>query len=171
MLWQSLRPANDTAAPSVRSDAVGSGKLAEWSRLPVAPREIQLRPNSVPGAVEREWLRALAGAGSRVSWNGNLPATMIAIDPIASPSSGALISVAGPRASATVLRDDIGVIDTLELQRGGTSASVPTSAGTFTADISGSIASANLDDSLTLRRVLVIGTAGWESKFVVAGLE
>lgn len=171
MLWQSLHPAGDAGGRSVRAGEVHGGALSEWSRSTTAPREIQLQPSAVPTAVERDWLRALAGAGSRVSWNGNLPSVMVSADPIASPSSGAIISVAAPDAAPVLLRDDVGIIDTLQVQRGGISASVPGSARDFTASVNGAVAAASLEDSLTLRRILVIGTAGWESKFVVAALE
>jgi hypothetical protein len=170
MLWQSLHRQSG-GGQVVRSTSVNAQSLADLSALPTAPTGIQLRLTSVPSMVEGAWLGALAAAGSNVAWRGDLPATMIGAEPIASPSGGARVNVSAPNGASVILRDELGAIDTLRVQNGGVSVSLRSMSATLTASLKGATASAPVRDSLALRRVMVIGAAGWESKFVVAALE
>ncbi|MEO7822062.1 MAG: hypothetical protein ABIS15_00540, partial [Gemmatimonadaceae bacterium] len=67
--------------------------------------------------------------------------------------------------------DDVGPIDTVQSQLAGVTLELGSAAGALTAGIGPSTASTVQRDSVSLKRVLVIGSAGWESKFVVAALE
>ena len=120
----------------------------------------------------RERGSALAGgAGSKVTWSGDLAPVMIEAEPVAAPTGGTRVLVAAPRGSSVTLSDEIGVIDTLRPQNLGASLTLGASSDRFTAQVKSAIASTVQDDSVLLRKVLVIGAAGWESKFVVAALE
>jgi hypothetical protein len=169
MLWQSLREHTDSGGRDVSARNVAA--LAEWSALAKAPARIHVRLDNVPSPLERSWLGALAGAGSSVTWSGDLPPVMIDAQPIASPVGGTKVFVAAPSGSPVVMSDEIGAIDTLRAENGGVSVSLNTVADNLTARVKGSIASTIQRDSVVLRKVLVIGDAGWESKFVVAALE
>jgi hypothetical protein len=169
MLWQSLNDQADSADRTV--SARGVGALAKWSALASAPGRIDVHLDSVPSPVERGWLGALAGAGSSVTWSGDLPAVMIDAQPVASPIGGTKVFVAAPNGSSVVMSDDIGVIDTLRAQNAGATVILTAVAGNLTARVKGAVASAVQRDSVVLHKVLVIGDAGWESKFVVAALE
>jgi hypothetical protein len=79
--------------------------------------------------------------------------------------------VSAPPGSSVVIGDEIGPIDTLRATNGGASVNVPSASGVITATAAGTTARATLPDTLRIRRVLVIGDADWESKFVVAALE
>ena len=70
-----------------------------------------------------------------------------------------------------MMGDDVGVIDTVSARGAGAALTINSVAGKLTASVRGSVASTLQPDSLVLRKVLVIGDAGWESKFVVAALE
>ena len=171
MLWQSLRETTDSSGRSVRARGVGGGVLARWSSASRAPAAIHLQLDSVPATVERAWLNALHGAGSTVTWSGDIPATMIDAEPVASPAGGTRVLIATPNGSSVVLSDDIGAIEAIQTQNRGASLVLNSVAGNLTARAKGSVASTVQHDSVVLHRVLVIGEAGWESKFVVAALE
>jgi hypothetical protein len=170
MLWQSLHQQLDSGGEAVRARGVGDG-LPEWSALSKAPDRIQVQLDSVPSPLERAWLGALAGAGSSVTWSGDLPSVMIDAQPVASPNGGTRVLIAAPSGSSVVMSDDVGVIDTLRSQNSGAVLTLTSVAGRLTARVAGSVASMVSRDSVALHKVLVIGDAGWESKFVVAALE
>lgn len=170
MLWQSLK-----ATPSVPNDEIDArtlaGMLPRWSTTATPPRRIEVALDSAPSPLERDWLRALAGAGSRIGWTGDLPAVMIATEPVASPVGGLRVRVAAPGGSEVELSDAAGVLDTVRARDAGASLAVSSVAGSVTARVNRSAATTIPHDSVTLRKVLVIGNAGWESKFVIAALE
>jgi len=172
MLWQSLHEQIDTGRQGVRARGVGVGSaLVEWSALPKAPGRIQVQLDSVPSRLERAWLGALAGAGSSVTWSGDLSPVMIDAQPVASPTGGTRVFVAAPSGSSVMMSDDVGVIDTVRAQNAGAVLALTSVAGRLTASVKGSVASTVQRDSVVLHKVLVIGDAGWESKFVAAALE
>jgi hypothetical protein len=169
MLWQSVRE-ETSGGEVVRGRGLG-GELAEWSALAKAPDGIHVQLDSAPSLIERAWLRALGGAGSRMTWSGNIPPVMIDAQPVASPTGVTRVFVAAPGGSSVLVSDEVGVIDTVRAQSAGATLALPSAGGHLTASLKGALASAVQRDSLLLQRVLVIGNAGWESKFVVAALE
>jgi hypothetical protein len=172
MLWHSLLERSDSVGQAVNARGVGvGGALAKWSAMAKAPGSIHVQLDSVPSLRDRAWLGALAGAGSSVTWSGDVSAVMIDAEPIASPTGGTRILVAAPSGSSVVMSDDIGAIDTVRVQGAGAALAINSVAGSLTARVRGSAASTLQRDSVVLRRVLVLGDAGWESKFVVAALE
>ena len=172
ILWQSLQDESDIGSNPVSARGAGVGSaLAKWSALARAPGRIHVQLDNAPAPVQRAWLGALAGAGSSVTWSGEIPAVMIEAEPVASPTGGTRVLVAAPAGSSVVMSDDVGVIDTVRAQGAGAALALNSVAGNLTATVRGSVASTLQPDSLLLRKVLVIGDAGWESKFVVAALE
>ncbi|HMG95420.1 MAG TPA: hypothetical protein VK565_03915 [Gemmatimonadaceae bacterium] len=170
MLWQSLFKQSNPPGQRLTARSV-SGALAKWSALAQAPSGIHVQLDSVPSALERSWLGALAGAGSSVTWSGDLAPVMMDAQPVASPTGGTKVLVAAPSESSVEVSDEIGVIDTVRAQNAGAALSLSSIAGHLTTRVKGSIASKVQSDSIALHRVLVIGGAGWESKFVAAALE
>jgi hypothetical protein len=172
LLWQSLRehPHSGRQTVVARGAAV-SGSLLEWSVSPGAPQSILVQLNNVPSVSERAWLGALGAAGSRLLWSGDIPATILDAQPVASPTAGTKVTFAVPKGAAVVLADEVGVIDTVIAQRWGASLALGSLTDHISATVDGSVASTVLSDSVALRKILVIGNAGWESKFVVAALE
>jgi hypothetical protein len=171
MLWQSLHEQVDSEGRVVSARGVGGGALAEWSAMAKAPGRIHVQLDSVPSKIERAWLGALAGAGSSVTWSGDLAPVMIDAQPIASPIGGTKLLIAAPSGSSVVMSDDIGVIDTVRAQNTGVALTLNSAPDHLTARAKTSVASTSKLDPVVLRRILVIGDAGWESKFVVAALE
>ena len=170
LLWRSLHKHPTAGSPDVRANGIG-GALPEWSALSRAPGRIHVQLDIVPSPLERAWLHALAGAGSIVTWSGDLPPLMIGAQPVASPVGGVKASVSAPSGSAVVLGDDVGVLDTIRLETAGAVVVLGSADGRLTARVKGSVASTVQRDSVVLHKILVIGEAGWEAKFVVAALE
>jgi hypothetical protein len=171
MLWQSLRQQTDAGGQLVNARGVSGRALATWSAMAKAPGRIHVQMDSTPSPIERSWLGALAGAGSSVMWSGGLPPVMIDAQPVASPVGGTRVLVAARGGSSVGVSDDIGPIDTVRTQNVGAVVALSSDPDLVTARTNGSIASTSPRDSVVLDKVLVIGDAGWESKFVVAALE
>src|SRR5690606_7327099 len=71
-----------------------------------------------------------------------------------------------------VLREALGPLDSARVEAlGGGRAYIPRPKATLDAAVGGVMARAALADSLELGRLLVLGAAGWETKFVIAALE
>jgi hypothetical protein len=169
LLWQSLRKQPEAGNPDV--GVRGLATLSDLSRSSSAPRRVHVQLDTVPSSLERAWLQALAGSGSNVTWSGNLPALMIGSQPVASPTGGIRARVAAPSGSTVVMSDDVGVLDTVRSANAGAALTLSSAAGSLSARVNGSTASTIPRDSIVLHKILVIGDAGWESKFVVAALE
>ena len=170
MFWLSLDHGRTESVVGVRTNSLASG-LRDWSRRGIAPDRISVQLDSVPTPRQRDWLVALRSSGSNVSWNGSLPPVGLEVQPIAAPSGGYNVLVSAPAGSSVVVGDEVGPLDTIRAGVGGARVSVPSASGIVTATLSGTTARANLPDSLKIKRVLVIGGADWESKFVIAALE
>jgi hypothetical protein len=171
MLLKSLHEQIGSGARAVSARGIGRAMLSNWSSFPKAPGRIHLQLDSVPSKIERAWLGALAGGGSSVTWSGDLVSMMIDAQPVASPTGGTKVLVAAPSGSSVVMSDDVGVIDTLRPRHAGASVTLNSVADRLTARAKNSVASTVARDSLVLHKILVIGEASWESKFVVAALE
>jgi hypothetical protein len=171
MLWQSLHERVDSGGRAVSARGIGRASLSNWSSFAKAPGRIHIHLDSVPSKIERAWLGALAGAGSSVTWSGDLASVMIDAQAVASPTGGTRVLVAAPSGSPVVMSDEVGMIDTLRPRDAGASVALNSAPDRLTARAKGSVASTVTRDSVVLHRILVIGEASWESKFVVAALE
>lgn len=171
LLWKVLFYKPGVAVPDSVTARPSGEALSRWSTRSAAPAKIHVQLDSVPSPLERAWLRALAGAGSSVTWSGDLPPLMIESQPVASPTGGVKARVAAPNGSSVVIADDVGVLDTLRAANSGAALVLNSSVGDLSSRTNGVSASTTLRDSVVLHKVLVIGDANWESKFVVAALE
>src|SRR6266550_6758171 len=171
LLWNSFFYKGSSAVQEIVGGRPSTEALSTWSNRSNAPGKIHVQLDTVPSPLERAWLRALAGAGSSVKWSGNLPPLMIEAQPVASPTSGVKTRVAAPSGSTVVIGDEVGVLDTLRAANSGAALALNSSVGGLTGRVAGATASTMPRDSVVLHKVLVIGDASWESKFVVAALE
>jgi hypothetical protein len=169
MLWLSLDKSSRSASASVQG-AASMPDLRAWSTSPIAPTEARITLDSLPSPVVRDWLAALVHSGTRVGWSGDLHPIAIATSAIASPAGGTSVVIAAGRGTTVELRDDVAPFDTVTAVNGGARFTVRAD-GPFTASESKGTARAARSDSTLLRRVLVLGSAGWESKFATAALE
>jgi|HubBroStandDraft_2_1064218.scaffolds.fasta_scaffold05126_3 hypothetical protein len=172
-IWWCVSTGAGSGAEVAEPGAVHAA-LARWSTTdPVSA--VHARFESVPDGVERDWLRALRGAGVRVGWSTGattLVATAVDAEPIADPRGVVRVAVAAPRGAAVVIGDRLGPIDSAPGSRGGIVAfRVPGPVSGVRAAVGTVQATAGAIDSLAMRRVLVLAHAGWEGKFVARALQ
>src|SRR4051812_37783545 len=67
LLWRAARPPSGTDAEMARGSLGPS--LARWSLRP--PNEARVVLDAVPDARTRDWLRALAHAGTPIRWSAS----------------------------------------------------------------------------------------------------
>ncbi len=170
LLWLSLDRGRGATAVTSRMTTL-SESLRDWTRSGIAPDNISLSLDSVPGKSQRDWLVALEASGSRVSWQGNLPPVGMEVQAVVAPAGGYNILFGAPDRTSVIIADVIGPIDTVIAGAGGGRLSLPSASGPLSARAGGTNATAMLPDTLRIRRVLVLGSADWESKFVIAALE
>ncbi len=170
LLWIALAP-DRQASPEWANSSSLAGALIRWSTS-LTPERVTVELDSLPSGEQRDWLAALAAAGSRVHWNGSslLPIAASA-EPRADPNGGVEVRVAAPALQAIVLSDELGTLDSTAVQRTGAVFSLPSTPHLVAATVRGQTALAAVQDSLELRPILVLGDAGWEAKFTVAALE
>jgi hypothetical protein len=170
MLWQSLdvgRPERIVSGRSANLDKT----LRDWSSSGLAPDRAFLELDRTPTPAHRDWIRALSRAGTDVTWHGNLPAAAVSVEPIRSPRGGFTVLAAAPSDNRVSIEDDLGLIEGTNAAAGGTRFFVPSASGDIIAKAGGTTARASLPDSVRVGRVLVVGSANWETKFVTAALE
>lgn len=158
-------------AVEVATSAELPSKLTRWSTI-ADPERVHAALDYPPPVGERDWLTALAGAGTEISWSGvSLVPTAVVMQPIADPAGGADLAVAAPPRSQVVLRDALGAFDTVIPGLHGIRVYLPSPPALLEAAVGPVVATARLRDSLRLGRLLLLGDAGWEAKFAAAALE
>ena len=168
-----------SAGVTTSIEAAGPGglraALARWSTTG-GVSAVHARFEAVPGGMARDWLRALRGAGARVTWAPRsepaLVATAVSAEPIADPRGVVSVVVAAPPGAPVVISDRLGVLDSARVPAGGIVAfRVPGPVVGVRATVGVVQATAGAIDSLVMRRVLVLAHAGWEGKFVARALQ
>jgi hypothetical protein len=145
--------------------------LERWSTV-ANPARVHVALDYPPPLHERDWLAALPGVGTAVSWSGAaLVPTAVAMEPVADPVGGADLAVATPKGARVVLRDVLGPIDSLPAGARGVRVYLPKPPEAIQVAVGPVVARATLRDSLTLGRLLLLAHAGWEAKFTQAALE
>lgn len=151
--------------------------LAAWS-ADARAESLWVRLDTAPGPVTRAWLRALSRAGSQVTWSAaHATPVVIAMIPLADPAGGARILVSAPRGARVRVADQVSMLDSALVRGPARSMAVPPTYGA----VSARVTLPNGDTAVVARTVprtapppravLVIGAAGWESKFVILALE
>lgn len=164
----SERPAPERAV--VRSSGL-RGALIQWSSSH-APASVHLLADASLDPFARDWLRALAGAGTGVTWEGTAATpTALTAEPVADPEGGTSAWIAAPAGAGVVVEDGAGRIDSIRSGPGGMRVLARSGPSMILARNGSTVARSVVLDSLALGRLLLLGRAGWESKFVVAALE
>jgi hypothetical protein len=172
LLLQSLRDAPGASrgtAPRTTDSRGLHDALVQWTARET-PSRVHVTLARVPSPQDRDWLTALGKAGTPVTWDGAPAPTAVAVERMADPARGSRVFVAAPAGSRVDLRDALGALDPLDVAAAGGATSVPAGAGVVRARVGDTEASTLARDSLVLRRVLVLGEAAWETKFVAAAL-
>ncbi|HEX6631278.1 MAG TPA: hypothetical protein VF048_09315, partial [Gemmatimonadaceae bacterium] len=170
LLWRETRP--PAPPPAVRATAGAlRERLPAWTRSPDV-RAAHAELAGVPGDTVRDWLAALAHAGVRVTYAAPpLAPVAVAAERVPDPAGRVRVLAAAPAGASVALGDALGLLDSLRAGPAGAALATRTVAGSARARAGGVAALGAAPDSLLLRPVLVLGTAGWESKFTVAALE
>ena len=169
--WGAFAP-RSRATETVRVEGELRQALVPLSHSPAGALELTL--DRVPGVVERDWLVALRRAGTAIAWkDAGLPSPMaIAITRAADPAGVVTVSIAATDAGSVVLRDAIGAVDSIAIAPPGARVTASAVQGSVRIDRDGvALASTSVPAELVLRPLLVLGSAGWEAKFVIAALE
>ena len=130
---------------------------------------VEARLDAAPGTQERHWLAALRDAGIDVRWRGDIAPVALETFAAADPAGGAFVLVSASNTAS--IGDAVGPIDTLSAERGPAVVRVGAARGGIVLTSGGEVARAPVASPIATRRVLVLGAAGWESKFVIAALE
>lgn len=169
LLVQSLRrPSGGSEAASLSSLPAS---LARWSTVG-APEQVHVRIDGDISPVQRDWLAALGGAGTHTSWEGEgLQPVAAVARPIADPVGATGVWTAAPAGATVILSDRVGVLDSVRTGAIGARFLARSAPNAVRVRASALTARSAVSDSLTLKRLLVLGRVGWESKFVTASLE
>ena len=170
MFWLSLDRGRPERIVTGKTATLASN-LREWSRAGIPPDRISIGFDQNPRPAHRDWIRALSHSGSSVAWHGALPVAAVGVQPIASPRGGVSVVTAAAKGNRVTIEDELGTLEGADAANGGARFIVPSATGQIVGKVGGTTAYAAAPDSIRIGRVLVIGTAGWETKFVTAALE
>lgn len=137
------------------------------ARRAEATPSVQRRLTGAEHAATRDSLGALARSGVAVRWSGEIPAVAAMAEGVREPAPATRVSVVAD--GAVALADSLGTIDSLSAGSG--SVVVAGVRGALRAGAGSAVARVEPAAHIAPGRVLVLGRAGWESKFVVAALE
>jgi len=168
LLWRAVRPSGSQTTEVARGDVTAA--LARWTVSAPGARRVVF--DATPDSRTRGWLRALAHAGDAVRWSSSraLGTAAIVAEPAADPNASTTVRLVSATGEPVSVGDAAGLIDTMP--RGGVAAfELATVEGALRASGSTFTAATSSRDSVVLRPVLVVGSAGWETKFTVAALE
>ena len=170
LLWLSLHPPVASTNATVSSSTLAAA-LPRWT-VNGAPDSVSLVVDRVPDPITRDWLVALRRAGSVLSWSSkSLTPSAMTAERVVDPQGGVLVRVAAPTGSAVSVADDAGTIDSLRASAGVGLFRLTALAGLPRTHAGSQNMQSAVADSLTLRRLLVLGRVGWETKFTIAALE
>jgi hypothetical protein len=171
LIWAATRPAPDGARWAEGGTATLDADLARWSAS-AFPDSVHLRLDRAPDPAQRAWLAALRRSGAGVAWtDAGLPALALEVHPNAGPLGGEWVLAAAPADGLLALSDGVSALDTVRAAGPGAALRVPAVSGVTEARLGAHRATAALHDSIDARAVLVLGRAGWESRFLVTALE
>jgi hypothetical protein len=144
--------------------------LVAWTASP--PADARIDATRLPGASQRDWLVALRRTGTPLSWaTGDSTGGALVVEAGPLPESPARITaLTNPRQGVTIA-DELGRLDSSSAGRDGVAEWRARPIGAAEVNVGTAVASAVARDSLVTQPVLVIGQAGWESKFLVTALE
>jgi hypothetical protein len=171
-LWASLAPSARDEGGRSAARAVLVDSLARWTADPGAD-SLHVVLDRSPDRVARAWLVALRRSGAHVGWSvsGALPAIALSVEPPSAPGGGARALIAAPPGARVPLADGLTLVDTVRAASPVSEVRTVALHGAAAATLGGESARTAMLDTIAWRRALVLGSAGWEAKFVIAALE
>lgn len=174
LFWRlRVSPVIPSARASVNVDGALNTSVDVLLRARSDSLDIELL--GVPDARSRALLRAVRGSGHhvRIAAPVALPVTAVALEEEWRTSGGTRVQLIGGDSASRVIRDGAGLIDSVRIDRTGLRSRLGPVMDVLHADAAGVRASAAaIGAALPAEaRVLVLGDATWESRFLVAALE
>ena len=164
-----------TGSGASRTSAVATGPsldsaLTAWSWS--APHSAELRASPIPDATQRDWLVAIRRSGTRLSWStADTTAGALVIEPGPLPGALARLTLLTRSQRRVHVGDGIGRIDSVRVGPAGVASMRVRPYGAVRASLGSATAVSTVRDSVVVKPVLLIGSAGWEAKFIAAALE
>ena len=161
----------ESAISEVRASSVHlDSSLVSWSAA--RPAQVTVDADRIPALEQRDWLVALRRTGSDVRWTSpDSSGGALVVETGPQPGAPARIVALATPSTAVRLADALGLIDSATASGSGIVTWQASPIGSASAGIGNATATAAPRDSLSVRPVLVVGQAGWESRFVVSALE
>lgn len=167
-LWRSGRASRPGAVTvAARASAVDDALHRATSTGRVG--EVTVQVDAALSPAQRAWLVALRRAGARVRWHGAPPTIAVSAERAREPVASVRIRIVADSGSPLVLADSVGVVDTVRATSGA-SLEATDVVGVVSARRGAFGAAAAVPPREDRRDVLVLGRAGWESRFVIAAL-
>jgi hypothetical protein len=166
-LWSATRaPAGD-----VRTGTAGlDSSLVQWAA--VHPAQVVVDADTLPTRQQRDWLVALRRTGTGVRWTSrDSSGGALVVDAGPLPGSPARVVALTMPSRAVTLSDALGDLDSATAAGNGAVAWRASPIGVASAYVGNAMATAAPRDSFLVRPVLVVGQAGWESRFAITALE
>jgi hypothetical protein len=169
ILMRAWTPSSDAGrSESVRQSGIVRA-LPGWSQS--APARVHLALDSAIAPEERDWIAAIERAGTSVTWSSSRIVPLAAtLSRVADPSGGFEFAASGTAHDAMLVRDPVGLIDTVIAGPAGIRVQIPGTATRVGASAGSSTAWAAYHDTVIFKRLLVEGAASWETKFTIAAL-
>ncbi len=166
--WRAMHrvPARDVVTRATNRSLASSLRVATGSAH-VAGIDVTL--DAVPTAAERAWLRALRGAGVSIHWRGDPSSVALETSTLREPDAPVRMTTVAPARAPVAISDSVGLVDSARAHRGITIESGGI-IGVVRAVANGTVATSRPAAALPPRAALVLGRAGWESKFVQSAL-
>ena len=130
---------------------------------------LELSVDSSPSRSDRDALVALRRSGVPVRWTGMIPPMALEVVRTREPSADSRLLLVGGERQPVTLSDSAGTLETVRAESGAT-VETGTLVGAVRAAHGRFIAVSPVPPDDQRRAVLVLGRAGWESKFVMAAL-
>jgi hypothetical protein len=145
--------------------------LGRWTARPPA-ETLGLKLEAPLDRSSRDYLRALRANGTSIAWsNESVASIALEAESLEDPAGGAVVRLSGDEGSTFALSDSLGILDSVRMTAPGITLRVPAFSGGLTARAGATQAVAAATRFRSERSVVVLGMAGWESKFTIRALE
>ncbi|MEP6765417.1 MAG: hypothetical protein ABJB66_13960, partial [Gemmatimonadaceae bacterium] len=162
-----------SSTPNAKSSSALSSLLKQMLIADRTLPALHVDAGNVPTEATRALMSAANAIGIPVSWTDATKNAAVAVEATAmiDPKGGVALRAAAPAGTVLEFRDSLGLIDSVHARAGGGAVTVGRVAGSVLALANGVRAQTAAPPPVTIRRILLIGEAGWESKFTMAALE
>lgn len=155
----------DSGPGSHLSDLLPRWTVTRYARL-------HLKLDSVPNREQRDWLAAIRHAGTRTTWSAsNIVPLAGTLSQLADPAGSSELQATTEAGDTIVVTDTrAALMDTVVARDGGATIGIPGTLRKAGLSAKGGTATVSTRDTLVFRRLLVEGSASWETKFTIAAL-